>query len=221
MSQRGLSRARIVAIAVEMADREGLEAVSLRGIASRLGVHVTSLYNHVPDKEAVLDGMVQSLIAEANLPTGNIAWDQWIRRFAAAIRRVARKHPGAFTAFHHRPVQGPRAAESTEAALAAFGAAGFDVPEAYSAIKSSSLAVLGLVLDDLARRRTPSLRPDLSSLPPDRFPLLHEAIAIAARLDTWSYLIETLVKGFAANLRESGRQKQTGAAPRRRTRARG
>jgi AcrR family transcriptional regulator len=92
--------------ALQLADREGLEAVTLRGLASHLGVHVTSLYNHVLDKEAVLDGMVEHLIQEANLPTGNMEWEEWIRRFAAAIRAVAHKHPGAFTVFHHRPGTG-------------------------------------------------------------------------------------------------------------------
>ena len=212
MGRRQLTRARIVAAAVELADREGLGAVTLRGLAARLRVHVTSLYNHVRDKEDVLDGIVESLIAEANLPTGKIAWDNWIRQFAAAIRAVAHRHPGAFTAFHHRAVHGPRAAESTEAALAAFLAAGFSLTEACGAIKSASLAVLGLVLDDLANLRTSALRTDLSDLAPERFPLFHEAHAIATKVDASSYLIDALVKGFASNLRESKyRQRPAGS----------
>ena len=63
-----LSRENIVAVAIEMADEEGLASVTLRGIAARLAVHVTSLYNHVPTKEAVLDEMVKALLAEARLP---------------------------------------------------------------------------------------------------------------------------------------------------------
>ena len=208
MARRQLTRARIVAAAVELADREGLGAVTLRGLASRLRVHVTSLYNHVRDKEDVLDGIVESLIAEANLPTGNIAWDKWIRQFAAAIRAVAHRHPGAFTAFHHRQVHGPRVAESTEAALAAFLAAGFSLTEACGAIKSASIAVLGLVLDDLANLQSPGLRTDLSDSPPERFPLFHEAKAIATKVDASSYLIDTLVKGFASNLRKSRPQQR-------------
>jgi len=189
--------------ALQLADREGLEAVTLRGLASHLGVHVTSLYNHVLDKEAVLDGMVEHLIQEANLPTGNMEWEEWIRRFAAAIRAVAHKHPGAFTVFHHRPVQGLRAAESTEAALAAFRAAGFDLIEACGAIKSTSLAVLGLVLDDLTRLRNPNLRADLSALPPERFPHFRAAGAIASKVEAWSCLLDALVTGYAAKLSES------------------
>lgn len=216
MARRRLTRARIVAAALQIADRDGLEAVTLRRLATRLGVHVTSLYNHVPTKDAVLDGMVECMIAESDLPTGPVTWEQWVRRFAAAIRVVAYKHPGAFAAFHHRPARGPKALESSEAALSAFRTAGFNVTEAYNAVKSTSLAVLGLVLDDVASLRTPGLR-DLSAVSAQRFPYLHEANAVAAGADTWTYLLDVLVKGFAAHLRNfKPPRRHPGARPRRR-----
>jgi AcrR family transcriptional regulator len=181
-----------------MADREGLEAVTLRRLAARLGVHVTSLYNHVPTKEAVLDGIVENLIEEAELPTEQMKWEEWVRRCAAALRAMARKHPGAFAVLHHRPIQGPQAALWAEAGLAAFRAGGFGPAQAYGALKSTTLAVLGLVLDDLAGLRSPDLSTDLSTLPFERFPRIHEASAVAGKADVWSYLIETLIRGFAA-----------------------
>ena len=107
-----------------MADEEGLAAVTLRGIAARLAVHVTSLYNHVPTKEAVIDEMVNALLAEARLPTGRIGWEDWVRQFAAGMRALGRKHPGAFEAFHHGPATGERAAEPFEAGFAAFRSGG-------------------------------------------------------------------------------------------------
>jgi AcrR family transcriptional regulator len=197
MGRSRLTRARIVSTAVQMADREGLEAVTLRRLAGRLRVHVTSLYNHVPTKEAVLDGMVESLIEEARLPTGEMKWEEWIRRFATALRSVARKHPGAFAVLHHRPVQGAQAALWAEAGLAAFRAGGFGPAQAYGALKSTTLAVLGLILDDLAGLRAPNLGTDLSLLPPERFPRIHEASAAAGKADACSYLIESLIRGFA------------------------
>jgi AcrR family transcriptional regulator len=203
MGRPRLTRARIVTTAVELADREGLGAVTLRRLAARLGVHVTSLYNHVPTKEAVLDGMVERLVVEARLPTGTFGWEEWMRRFAAAVRALAQAHPGAFEAFHHRPIQGTQAAEATEAALAAFHAGGFDEVAAYNAVKSTSVAVMGLVLDDLARLRTPDLPNDLATHPPERFPHLRRIEAVAAQADTSTYLIDALVAGLAANLRRS------------------
>jgi AcrR family transcriptional regulator len=204
MSSPRLNRTQIVAAATKMADEKGLESVTLRGLAARLGVHVTSLYNHVPNKEAVLDDVVECLIVEANLPTEAVTWEDWVRSFAAAMRAVARKHPGAFEALHHRPAQGPRAAETFEAALEAFRSAGFDVASAYGAVKATTVAVLGLVLEDLVRLRTPGLRTDMSALPASRFPRLHEADVVAADADNFAYLIEALIDGFAASLRRSG-----------------
>jgi AcrR family transcriptional regulator len=203
MGRPRLTRARIIATAVQMADREGIAAVTLRRLATRLGVHVTSLYNHVATKESVLDGMVESLLTEANLPTGEIGWEEWIRRFAVAMRAIARKHPGAFEVLQHRPVQGPQAAQVAEAGLAAFRAGGFDPKQAYSALKSAMLAVLGLVLDDLAGLRTPGLSTELSVLPIERFPRVHEASAVVSQADVWTYLIEALVAGFNASLRKA------------------
>jgi len=204
-----------VTTAVDLADREGLGAVTLRRLASRLGVHVTSLYNHVPTKEAVLDGMVERLIVEAGLPRGTLGWEDWMRGFAAAVRAVAQAHPGAFEAFHHRPIQGTQAAEATEAALAAFHAGGFDEVAAYNAVKSTSVAVMGLVLEDLARLRAPDLPSDLGTQPPERFPHLHRIEAVAARADTATYLIDVLVEGFAANLRGSKVTPRGAGTPRR------
>src|SRR3954454_4823495 len=121
-----------------MADRDGLDAVTLRGIAGELGVHVTSLYNHVPTRDAVTDGIVELLLDEAKLPTAPVSWETWVQRFFEAISTIASTHPGAFMTLQQRPVQGPRAAASFEVALAAFTRAGFSSTDAYAAVKTVS-----------------------------------------------------------------------------------
>ncbi len=197
-----LSKESIIATAIEIADREDFSAVSLRRIASQLGVHVTSLYNHVPTKEAVLDGIVEYLMDSAELPAKVSGWQDWIRQFAAALRKIARKHPGAIAAFHHRPVQGPKAAEYPEAGLEAFRAAGCDVSEAYNAVKATGLVVFGLLLEEVAKLQPGAPRKtDVRGLPRERFPRTHALPAIKKKSDLWSYTIETLIAGIAANLR--------------------
>ena len=196
-----LSRENIVAVAVEMADEENLAAVTLRGIAARLDVHVTSLYNHVPTKEAVIEGMTQQLIVEAKLPTGPMDWEEWVRKFAAALRALARRHPGAFEAFHHGPAQGERAAAAFESAFAAFRKGGFDTASSYCAVKATMVAVLGLALDETAPHRATRSRTDLRVLPPERYSRLREAERIADSVDSYDYLIEALIAGFAGKRR--------------------
>lgn len=199
MSKPRLSRTSIVAAAIQMADEQDLAAVTLRGIASRLGVHVTSLYNHVPTKEAVLDEMIRAMISEAKLPRGKHAWEEWVRRFAAAMRALARKHPGAFEALHYGPAQGERAAEAFEAAFSAFRSAGFDAVSAYGAVKATTIAVLGFILEERTPNRASRTRTDLSGLTIERFPYLHEIDRAIAKADTFDYLINALIDGFAAN----------------------
>jgi AcrR family transcriptional regulator len=196
-----LCRDNIVAVAVEMADETGLAAVSLRGIAARLDVHVTSLYHHVLTREAVIAGMVGQLVTEAKLPAGEMAWEDWVRGFASALRALGRRHPGAFEAFHYGAAQGVRAAEAFEAGFAAFRAGGFDTRSAYCAMRATMVAIIGFVLDDTAPFRAVSRRTDLRALPPERHARLREVERIAGTTDTYDYLIETLVTGFAAQRR--------------------
>ena len=191
-----LSQTSIVSAAIAIADAKGLTAVTLRGIASRLGVHVTSLYNHVPTKEAVLEEMTKALFAETDLPTSNLTWQEWVRKFASEMRTLARRHPGAFEAFNYVPAGGERAVETLEAALAAFRADGFDVLSAFNAVKSTFVGVLGLVLDDMARLRHPDFGSDLLQLPLDRLPHIREANEVAASADTFDYFIKALIEGL-------------------------
>jgi AcrR family transcriptional regulator len=204
MNRSRLNRSAIVSMAIEIADEQGLAAVSLRGIATRLGVHVTSLYNHVPTKEAVFDEMIKELVVQAKLPTGELAWQDWVRQFAAAMRALVRKHPGAFEVLHYAPAQGERAGEAFETAFAAFRAGGFDAVSTYNAVKATSLAVLGAMLEDTARMRSGARRSDVSALPAERFPRVHEAAGVADDADSYAYLIDVLVDGLAANLHNSG-----------------
>lgn len=196
-----LTRERIVKTALQMADRDGFDAVTLRRLAADLGVHVTSLYNHVPNRDAVTDGVVELLLAEAKLPLSDFTWQDWVRHFSAAMRTIARTHPGGFVAFQRRPIQGPDAAASFEAALAAFREAGFDVADAYNAVQSTAKAMLGLGIEEAELVSVPSPpRTDVSVLPPDRFPNINAIIAVADDADTWTFMTETLIAGFAARL---------------------
>ena len=206
MEKQRLNRAIIVATALEIADEKGLAAVTLRGIAARLGAHVTSLYNHVPTKEAVLDEMVKALVAQAKLPDGPLTWQEWVQQFAVAMRNLARKRPGAFEAFHHAPVQGDRSAETFEVAFAGFRADGFDALSSYNAVKATIVAVLGLALEETVRVRDPGLKTDLSKLSAERFPYLFEIGRVTGKADTFSYLIDALIAGFEAN-RQSGKSR--------------
>ena len=90
-----LTRAGIVAAAAELADTEGLAALSMRSVAQRLGVTVMSLYNHVANKEELLDGMIDVVFAEFYAPVPGAEWRSELRRRAVTAREVLKRHPWA------------------------------------------------------------------------------------------------------------------------------
>jgi AcrR family transcriptional regulator len=196
-----LTRQRILETAVRLADRDGPDAVTLRKIAGELGVHVTSLYNHVPTREAVTDGIVEVLLDEAKLPTGEVAWDAWVRRFVDGVGGIASTHPGAFHALRQRPVQGARATASFETALEAFTAAGFTVADGFAAIKSASYLALMIGTERSLLARGVLLETHLEELPHESFPLVQSVAAnVADHEYVWSFGVETLIAGLRTRL---------------------
>jgi AcrR family transcriptional regulator len=184
-----------------MADRDGFGAVTLRRIAAELGVHVTSLYNHVPTRDAVTDGIIESLIEEAKLPTSPVSWEEWVRSFFTAMGTIATTHPGAFAALQRRPVQGPRAAASFEVALEAFARAGLGPEDSYSAVKAASLTTLAMALErGMAAVGVPS-ETAIEDLPPETFPQIRRVASVADPEEAWSFTLETLVSGLRAQVR--------------------
>lgn len=199
MAKPQLNRESIVSTATLLADEEGLEAFSLRGIAKRLEVHVTSLYNYFPTKEAVLAEMMKALVAEAGLPRGEMSWQDWVRRFAHAFRNLAHRHPGAFQIFQRDSAQGEQAIESLESALAAFRAGGFDLVATSLAFKATNVFVMGLVMDDLARHLHPEVQTELSGLSAERYPNTHAMLEAEENSDSFDILLNVLIDGIATN----------------------
>ncbi len=198
-----LTRERILACAVAMADRDGLDAVTLRRIAGELGVHVTSLYNHVETRDAITDGIVETLLDEAHLPVTPLGWEEWVRSFFAAMDSVAGRHPGAFAAFSHRPVQGPRAAASFEVALGAFAEAGLSPQDAYGAVKSVAFIGLMVGTERSMAARGQQLETAMDELPAEAFPRFH-ALEGHDPTSAWSFSLETLVAGLRAQIAALG-----------------
>ncbi|MBZ5737193.1 TetR family transcriptional regulator [Nocardioides mangrovi] len=196
-----LTRERILQTAVRLADRDGPDAVTLRKIAAELGVHVTSLYNHVPTREAVTDGIVELLLDEAKLPTGPVPWDEWVRRYVEGIGEIAATHPGAFHALGQRPVQGARAAASFEIALAAFAEAGFSAADGFAALKAASYLALMIGMERSMVARGQVLETQLDALPEESFPMVRSVAADVSDYEyVWSFGVETLVAGLRAQL---------------------
>jgi AcrR family transcriptional regulator len=90
-----LSRVRILATAVRLADRDGLEAVTMRRLGQALGVEAMSLYKHVANKDAILDGLLERVLAEVELPQPGGDWEAELPRAAHSMHDGLARHPWA------------------------------------------------------------------------------------------------------------------------------
>ncbi|MFB7906480.1 TetR/AcrR family transcriptional regulator C-terminal domain-containing protein [Kitasatospora sp. NPDC056076] len=146
--ERELGRERIVAVAVQVADAEGLAALSMRRIATELGVATMSLYRHVPGKDELLRLMLDKAFGEQPLPGAPAPdWRTGLDEIARLQWRIYRRHPWlASTMSFTRPVLAPDAALHTERSLAALAGTGLSLAEMAQASVSLAAFTCGLAV---------------------------------------------------------------------------
>ncbi len=120
-----LSRARVLRAGMELADERGLDGLSMRALGRSLGVEAMSLYNHVANKDDLLDGMVDLVIGEIDVPHPDEAWKPALRRRASSSRITYARHPWARRLIHTRASSGPARLHAFEATIGCLRRAGF------------------------------------------------------------------------------------------------
>lgn len=127
MARPGLTRDRIVEAAVERADKRGVTGLSMRGVATDLGVEAMSLYHHVPHKEALLDAMVDVVFAEFHSPVVGEDWAEQMRLRSHSARDAMKRHRWAIGLMDSRRTPGFQTLEHHDAMLGCLRAAGFSL----------------------------------------------------------------------------------------------
>ncbi|MFD8516199.1 TetR/AcrR family transcriptional regulator C-terminal domain-containing protein [Streptomyces antimycoticus] len=149
-----LSHERIIATAVELLDRDGVQKLSMRRLAERLGAHATSLYWHVATKDDVLDLALDAVFAELDLPDEHSAsWQDDIEAFMTGLRSVLLRHPWAAALANSRPLMGPHALRSSEFAYTALTTGGFDGVHLSSAAAAITHYVIGSASSEAVWRK--------------------------------------------------------------------
>ena len=191
-SDSGLSKERVAIEAVRLADREGIDGLSMRRLGDKLGAGAMTLYHYVANKEELLDAMIDLVFAEIELPPEETAWQSAMRRRSVSARRVLARHPWAIGLMGSRTSPGPANLRHHEAVTACLRRAGFSVLMATHANWLLDSYVYGLALqeaslpfdtaDELADMVEDVFLPQL---PPDEFPYLNESAAalVAAGYD--------------------------------------
>jgi AcrR family transcriptional regulator len=153
-----LTRERIVAAAVELIEREGVDAVSMRRIAAELGSGVMSLYNHVPSKDALLDGVAEQVMSGIDFSSEpGASWEDQVRAQARAFRQIARAHPRCTMVVVSRPNASATGLRPIEHALATLRGAGFTGDEAVRVVRAFVAYIVGSLLREVGV--APSLAP--------------------------------------------------------------
>ncbi len=120
-----LNGERIVAAALALADREGVESLSMRKIARELGVQAMSLYNHVANKEEILDELVEHIVAEIEVPSLEDDWKIAMRKRGISAHEMLLRHPWAIMTMMTRANAGPAMLRYVNATLGSLREAGF------------------------------------------------------------------------------------------------
>jgi AcrR family transcriptional regulator len=151
MSRRPLSRQRIVRAALRMIDRDGVEGLSMRRLGAALGVEGMALYRHVGNKQQLLEGVVELLLEDLEIPpVDSASWtDAWYA-IARSYRRIARRHPGAFPLLALSPLATAARFERAQAPLGILRAAGFTERGAERAFRTLLSYADGYLMRELA-----------------------------------------------------------------------
>ena len=151
-TRKPLSRDRVLQAAVELADRDGLGALSMRRLGSELGVEAMSLYNHVTNKVDLLDGIVDAVTAEFADP-GTTPGDDWravIRACVITQHEVLLRHPWTAALAESRVRTGPVRLRYYDSLLGVLRAAGFSELGAYRANLTLDSFVYGFTLQEVS-----------------------------------------------------------------------
>ncbi|MGW1996762.1 TetR/AcrR family transcriptional regulator [Embleya sp. NPDC001921] len=191
-----LSRERVIRTAVAVADEKGSAALTMRAIAEPLGVEAMSLYHHVASRDDVLDGMVDAVFAEIDLPPRDTDWKSAMRRRAASARSVLRRHPWAVPLLDSRTRPGPATLRHHDAVIGALRAGGFSVRMTAHAVSLIDSYVYGFVIQESSLPFGDSAELEevagaiLQEMPADTYPHLTELVTEQALESGYDYAEE-------------------------------
>jgi AcrR family transcriptional regulator len=189
-----LSRDVVLDAALKFVDDHGVQALSMRKLGAALGVEGMALYYYLPNKDALLDGLAERVTSGIidNAPAPDLAWREWIRQFAAGLRRTLLKHPAVLPLVATRDVMSPAFLMAFETALAVLNS--FEPKQAVHVFNTVTTFVLGHVLAEAGRTDGPP--PQL----PGGYPLIERAMRAGAGDgdddERFHFAIQALVDGF-------------------------
>ena len=203
MKPRGkLTQARIVGTALEMLDTEGEKAFSMRKLATALNVDPMALYHHHANKSALLHAVMQAMMEQCDVPDPSGNWQQDIRDLCQGVRRLARKHPGAFRIYETYEHWVPAEHRLHEAFHATLLSAGFSPMATVRAVRVLLAYTEAFAVDEISGWLDPADRAELAqSLTQGPYPVLTSLLDAIGTTDAdadFEFGLNVLIRGLEA-----------------------
>jgi AcrR family transcriptional regulator len=147
-----IDRAAVLAASLQLADQQGLAAVTMQAVADRLGVTPMALYRHVNNKADLLDGVVESLLSEVPLPDPSLNWADRLTALSRGTRQAAQRHPQVFPLLLQRAAVTEGARRVRDVVYDALREAGCSEPDVVQLERLMATAVLGFAASEAGGR---------------------------------------------------------------------
>lgn len=188
-----LSRERVLRAALALADTGGIESLTMRRLGQELRVEAMSLYNHVANKDDILDGIVDLVFSEIAVPSDRADWKTAMRQRAISTREVLLRHSWATSLMQSRTKPGPATLRHHDSVLGSLRKAGFAVDMAAHAFSVMDGYIYGFALQQMnlpshtSEEAAELAENILRELPADKYPHLAEMITEHAMKPGYDY----------------------------------
>ena len=190
-----LSRDRVLRAALVLADAGGIDSMSMRKLGEELGVEAMSLYNHVANKDDILDGIVDLVFSEIALPSGRGDWKPAMRKRAISAHEALLRHSWAPSLMQSRTKPGPATLRHHDSVLGRLRTAGFTLVMAAHAVSVIDGYVYGFALQQInlplqSREQVAEVGQDILRQMAGEYPHLAEMITKHAMKPGYDYAKE-------------------------------
>jgi len=192
----GLTAEQVYAAALSLVERDGLDKLSMRRLATAVGVEAMTIYHYVPSKEALLDGLVERVVLQAvRIPPDADRWQILLKTYAYELRASLALHPAVTPLLATRPALTTGTATAIEGILEALERAGLEPVVGLRVVHATTALVIGQLA---TQADDPASAEDLA-VDPERFPLLSKAVEGGA-VDPearFAFALDALIAGAA------------------------
>ena len=200
-----MSRQQVLDAALSLADRDGVAALSMRRLGAELGVEAMTLYHYLPNKDALLDGIVERVMAQTETTPAGGPWERALTDYARSLRATLLRHPGAALLVATRPAVTPETLRAAERGLALLCGAGFPVGLALDTLNALTLFTVAHAASEVSTAAVHAARAAgsqdyLAGLDEEEFPLLTDAARSSKGTDDgarFEFAIAAFLRGVA------------------------